>query len=310
MPFLSLPQELRDTILLYAIVTSANPCRLYNGAKQSLYHEPDDLDHIARIRSKGVYYSRRPTNTALNLLLSSRQLHNETKAIINHYHKVNGNNYKLNVILLDEEHLACSWTHVPPLCQEVDSLEVTFRIQGISGNSNAFMAGQLGTSPAIWRLYSVIERFLRCGASPPKTQSWDLNLRVKELRIKILMPDLQHPMNMGCIVADPTIFPDIIPRFRSDNQHYSKALMHPDALARFMFIWLEALMKMSDPTYAGPYAPLRRYGGVFIDRVGKVVLAAEGGEKYETFPWEYGSPADVPELYDRGVVHHTGMFDE
>jgi hypothetical protein len=309
MALLSLPQELRDCILLYALITRNEPTVDFDNTTRSQFQEPDDLNHRARFSSKGVYYSLRPTNTALSLLQTNRQLQNETKTILERYHKRHGNHYKLDIILLDEEDLACSWAQVPPMRREVDSLEVTFRIQGVSGRKNGFMDRDGSTGSSVWRLYGVVERFLRCGAIPPKTRSCDRGLQVKELKIKVLMPDLKHPKKIGCVIAHPAVSPDRIPQYRHNHRDKKPVMLHPEALARFMFIWIEGLMRMSDPTYAFPGAPVRKYGGIFIERLGIVKLSSEGGQEYEAFPKEYAGRPNTPPANERGIVEHVGKFE-
>lgn len=281
MNLLSLPLELRDSIIMYSITSQARPVAIFEPSQHSGFEEPKDLSHVSRIGSKGIYYKLQPVNSPANLLLTNHQLQDETRAACERHRKSRGNTYKMDIILAHEDELACSWTQVPPLEKNVDVLEITFNIQGISlsSNKNGFMDNDGSTGSSIWRLYSIIERFLRCGSAPANKPDGDRGIALKELRINIPMPSKDNPANRPYSLADEEISPDKLTQHRKTLEKDNRGrLLHPEALAKFMYIWIEGLLRMSDASYALPGAPLAKYGRILLERLGTVTISVDGWE--------------------------------
>jgi hypothetical protein len=271
---LSLPQELRDLIIEYTISTAAlAPTTL---DKETATEQYDDLDYMSRIGGRGVFYPAKKYHTSpFALLLVNHQLHDETKGTLDRLSSSGGNKYSMDIILSDEEFLYPTWTFIPPLVQKIDSFAVNFRIIGVGGNdTNGFMDAGGSTGSAVWRLYSVLERFLRCGASKPRDASEDRGLRLKQLAINVETPTGVDKS----IMAPEDIGPDHLPMYRRDHAPHNM-VMNPTTLARLIYIWVEGILRLSDPSYALP-TPIAKYSKIFFDRIEDIGISVDGKEKF------------------------------
>jgi hypothetical protein len=272
--FLGLPQELRDFIIEHAItVTTRAPSTLN---KETATEEYDDLDYMSRVGGRGVFYPAKQYHTSpFALLLVNHQLYDETKAMLDRLSLSNGIKYSMDVILSDEEFLYPNWTYIPPLVQNVDSFAVNFRILGIGGNEkNGFMDEEGSTGSAVWRLYSVLERFLRCGASKPRNASDNRRLHLKQLAINVETPaDVDKSL-----IAPEDIGPDHLPMYRRDHAPHNM-VMNPTTLARLIYIWVEGILRLSDPSYALP-TPIAKYSKMFFENIEDIGISVDGEEKF------------------------------
>jgi hypothetical protein len=271
--FLALPPEIRDQILSYAISSAAPE----PGTNRS-FQECKDLEYLSRIGGSGVCYSSfsHSTNPS-GLLRTNKELHEETKAILKRFKEKEANKYTLNICLVKESILHAEYTSVPPLQRNVDELAVTFHISGPSEaptESNGFMDKDGSTGQAVWRLYSVLERFLRCGAEEAKSKNED-----RKLKLKVLNIDVTTPTQEGSVLAPADISPDRLPAYRKTTSPHNQ-LVHAEALAKFMYIWIEGLLRMSDPSYALPGTPIAKYGRMFFDRIERIKICVDGVEKW------------------------------
>ena len=99
-------------------------------------------------------------------------------------------------------------------------------------------------------------------------------------------PDLSHEKNSGCSLAPLSVSPDRLPSYR-ESPGPSHLLLHPNSLAQFIYVWIEGLLRMSDPTYALPGTPLAKYGRMFLERVERIKIAVDGSEQFEVFVSDY-----------------------
>jgi len=273
---LRLPQELRDLIIEFVVTSRGTAPTKIDTLRPTEEH--DDLNYVSRISGRGVFYStQRHRTSPVALLLVNHQIHDETKGTLKRLSSSNGNKYTLDVILLNEALLFPSWTSVPPLHQNVDTLSVTFRIFGFGGSAfNDFMDLDGSTGPAVWRFYSLLERFLRCGATRSRSPNEDREFHLQILDLNVEMPaDIDKSR-----IAPADLTPDNLPKYRRDHSPHDM-VMHPATLAKFIYIWVQGILMLSDPIYASPGTPIPKYAKLFFDRVGKIRISVDGKRKFE-----------------------------
>ncbi|QDS76390.1 hypothetical protein FKW77_003635 [Venturia effusa] len=274
---LSLPLELREYIIAYAITSSTpsfdpeNPC----ATKEYL-----DLDYTSRIGGVGLRYSYaqpRHYTSPCGLLGTNWQLHDETLHTLERIKAQDGHKYALDMTLANEEIIYASWSNIPPRARVIDELAITINIHGTSVDPllhNGFMDQANGsTGPAIWRLYSILERFFRCGADESSSRNEDKGLAVKTIDINVLTPK-----GNDLLIAPAEISLDRLCEYRAATPPHTH-LMHPDALAKFMYVWVEGILRLCDPRYAVPGSPIAKYGKMFLQRIEVMKLRVDGIEK-------------------------------
>jgi hypothetical protein len=272
---LGLPQELRDFIIEYALTSTGTAPKTLD--KECNTKEYDDIDYVSRIGGRGVFYPVQKHHTSpFALLLVNHQLHDETKATLNRLSTSYGSKYNMDVILSEEEYLYPTWTSIPPLVQNVDVFSVNFRIFGVGSNdTNGFMDSDGSTGPAIWRLYTVLERFLRCGAIGSRSSSEDRGLRLKQLDVNVETPtDIEKSL-----IAPDDIGPDNLPKYRRENPPHNMT-MHPATLAKLIYIWVEGILRLSDPSYALPGTPIAKYSKIFLERIEDIRIKVDGEKRF------------------------------
>lgn len=273
---LSLPQELRDFIIEQALTSRGDaPPQL---DKEAPTKEHDDLTYVSRIGGRGVLYTARDHLTSpFSLLLVNHQLHDETEAALKRFRTAEGNKYDMDIILANEELIHPTWTSVPPLVRNVDSFAVTFRIFGIGdNNTNGFMDAEGSVGATVWRLYSVLERFLRCGAAPARSFTEDRQLKLKLLDINVDTPKLTE----GSQLAPDHINPDNLPKHRCENSPHNQ-VMHPLTLAKFMYVWIEGILRLSHPGETLPSTAITNYSKLFFERVGEIAVSVDGKRLFD-----------------------------
>ncbi|KAF2430635.1 hypothetical protein EJ08DRAFT_214250 [Tothia fuscella] len=268
---LNLPQELRDFIIEHALISTSRPPPIHSRTGEAT-EELQDIDYVSRSQGRGIHYlNGKHQTSAFGLLLANQQIHNETKAAISRLSSA-GTKYTMDLILENEEFLNPTWTFVPPLTRTVDAFEVTFRIFGTANNeTNGFMDVDGSTGSTIWRLYSVLERFMRCGALAARSPAEDRRLRLKVLYLNILTPST----NSETTLAPDDISPDKLPLHRKETDPHNQ-ILHPEALAKFMYVWVAGILRLGDPTYALPGTPVAKYAKLFFERIEDIKIAVDG----------------------------------
>ncbi|KAE9983418.1 hypothetical protein BLS_004388 [Venturia inaequalis] len=283
---LCLPLELREYILTYALTSSTPPIDPENPCPTKEYL---DLDYTSRIGGAGLRYSyaqRKHQTSPCGLLATNRQLHHETLQILARIKAQDGHKYALDMTVANEETIYASWSNVPPCARLIDELAITIHIHGTSLNPlvhNGFMDQQNGsTGPAIWRLYSILERFFRCGANDSTHPTQDKKLAVKTININILTPKPKPKSSTTTttplLLAPAEISLDRLCEYRAITPPHTH-LMHPDALAKFMYVWVEGILRLCDPRYAVPGSPIAKYGKMFLQRIEVMKLRVDGVQK-------------------------------
>lgn len=274
---LSLPLELREYIIAFAI-TSSTPS--IDPANPGATKEHLDLDYTSRIGGVGLQYSYaqpKHKTSPSGLLGTNRQLHDETLHTLERIKAQDGYKYALDMTLANEEIIYASWSNIPPRSRIIDELAITINIHGTSIDPiahNGFMDQVNGsTGPAIWRLYSILERFFRCGADESESRNEDKRLAVKTIDINILTPK-----GTDLLLAPADISLDRLCEYRAATPPHNH-LMHPDALAKFMYVWVEGILRLCDPRYAVPGSPIAKYGKMFLQRIEVMRLRVDGVEK-------------------------------
>ncbi|TID13752.1 hypothetical protein E2P81_ATG01687 [Venturia nashicola] len=276
---LSLPLELREYIITYAI-TSSTPS--IDPEKPCATKEYLDLDYTSRIGGVGLRYSyaqRKHQTSPCGLLATNRQIRDETLHTLERIKAQDGYKYALDMTMANEETIYASWSNVPPCARIIDELSITINIHGTSVDPlvhNGFMDQENGsTGPAIWRLYSILERFFRCGADESPSRNEDKKLAVKTIDINILTPKGKGD---GLLLAPADISLDRLCEYRAVTPPHTH-WMHPDALAKFMYVWVEGILRLCDPRYAVPGSPIAKYGKMFLQRIEVMKLRVDGVEK-------------------------------
>jgi hypothetical protein len=188
--FLTIPQEIRDTILEIAISAGIPPPK--DPAAAGKYAELNDIKYKSWLKGKNVLYPEEPvTSTALPLLLVSRGIHTQTLAAITRVPPT----YTFDVMLVREHQLWATWTLVPKINSKLDYVHTVFRMmpsntttpRGYAG----FRAGDAAPPALYWQLYSLLERSLQCG---PVGSGIGSKLGITS--IQVLALDIQTPADI------------------------------------------------------------------------------------------------------------------
>jgi hypothetical protein len=136
---LYIPRELRDAILDYAVLGGHPAPRTVAAI------EAQDRRPLSGRHSSNVFYTpNSATPRATPLLLTCRQLNDETKSLL----KRTGIKYELDVKFVYENYLVPTWVHVPILTHHVEHVHATF--QTLGGHQKKVFFNQ-NPLPDIWR---------------------------------------------------------------------------------------------------------------------------------------------------------------
>lgn len=120
---LTIPRETRDAII-ELVLFSGRPAPVdYNYVSIPARTTSEDIDYQSSLGSRGVMYeSETMTPAATPLLLANRQLHAETKGVLERM-PGGGHKYSLDLMFVQERELWPTWTSLP-------TLDVTIRVMG------------------------------------------------------------------------------------------------------------------------------------------------------------------------------------
>jgi len=205
---LTLPRELRDEIISYAILAPLNEAPPLTATFSDLTDGRDSVCNPG-LRAWGItdaikYKLGNVPSSSASLLLVNRQLYSET--VSNLLILPESRTYDLDIILLDEVLLLPTWLRVPMLTTSVDKINVTFRIAGSSpaheryrtyGSYSGFNIGN-GAGPAMsWLIYSLLERFFKVGPTGERKSDEHKHVTIKTLDINVQTPDHVDPAHFG-----------------------------------------------------------------------------------------------------------------
>ncbi|KAK7679628.1 hypothetical protein QCA50_017340 [Cerrena zonata] len=234
---------------------------------------------------------------ATPLLLTNKQINEETRTTVM---RLRGQTriYELDVLVVHEQQFWPTWSFVPVWTQEIDQVDVTFRIFGnlaqiIKENRRLWSAFRIGNGspPSLtWCFYYLLERFLRLGPDVTRSvldpTSPDRKFSVKTLNVNITVGEgevmlgeeeqgswreLQDIHHYGYADDDGETPPDF----------QGSRVMRPEWLANFVIEYLHILTSMGYHT--------AKYGAILFERVGTIRVSVEGVLLHEI---ELGSVLD------------------
>jgi hypothetical protein len=220
-----------------------------------------------------------PETTIANttgILFTNRQFRNET---LENIKRLNANDCKLDIIILDEILPLATWTHVPIFTTCYDKVNITYRISGVYDNHKevrwveegtrvacpytkyglykGFRGGN-GAGPAIgWQVYSILERFIKAG---PTGGGSDKHAHC-HTTVKTIDVNVQTPPGV-----DPSLFGHARSGGYSDQD---ESVLDPKHLATFITRNIGCLLRSDDHEWF-------RYGSILFEHVDHVVIKWDG----------------------------------
>ncbi|KAI9836027.1 MAG: hypothetical protein M1819_001638 [Sarea resinae] len=278
---LTIPREIRDNIIELVLCSKRNP--------------PPDIATAARSRRerhrRGIP-ERRGFNTwsygpshvefeqrdcavdSLPLLLVNRRLSCETKSAIERLALYSNLACSLDVMFVEERELWPTWLYLPVLAQQVDCIEVTFRVFGTAGEwKSAFQAGDASPPEILWCFYYLLELLLRRGPLGQRTSHVD-----KQLSIKTLVLNFSAEGDTYLLPPSNVEFGEWMQsrRQRSGTDFgvdLKETIMRPEWLADYIIVYLGFLLSMGYHTAV--------YGAVLYERIGRIRITVDGTLKRE-----------------------------
>jgi hypothetical protein len=244
---MNLPRELRDHILQFALLAETNQPPSLHQPFEELVASRKQYDKPA-LQSWSSLVLGDPSHAMSNataLLLVNRQLRVEIQEAMNKLAK-QGGIYELDVVVLDEILPLTTWICVPFLTTAVEELNISIRISGSYdlekdrthdgmeqlygdylpyGSYKGFQQGEADGFAMCWQIYSILERFLRVGATHERTDKHEH----KHIILKNLNINVETPPNV-----DPALFrPPRSETRAGERVHWGQpdhSVLHPDFL--------------------------------------------------------------------------------
>jgi len=288
---LGLPREIRDEILRLVLCSRREPPDEQGDTSSLNSHDNSGASyadfHCRSWSTGGLVRHHADSSTvkpnASGILLANLQLRTETLKLA-----LGSLNYSLDMFLLNEEKLLPTWTCVPLLSQQTESVTATLRYNGYSsGPRSGFRGGNGGPPRIVWAFYILLERFVKVGPVGPMTvevfhneeavrKAVDHNISVKTLRVDVRTPD---KLPRGCKMNPwPPTAESLQRRRRVRNcgahtnpeEHW---MMHPEEVLDFLQSYMDALLSMNYHTAA--------FGALFYERVGTIEIKLDGKMRRE-----------------------------
>jgi hypothetical protein len=305
---LTIPHEIRDAILETVLLSSRPaPPDVATAAEHRL--EPLSCD---RLRCAAWDYGPSHTrfersdyvSNAYPLLLVNQQLSAETKSAVSRL-TVAGLSYKLDVMFVQEREVWPTWLCIPSLAEQVDHVDVTFRIFETTRDTSdrsAFRGGN-GSPPQIyWCFYFLLEHFLTHGPLCPGHGKTSKRNKNREVSVKTV--------NLNFVAGDTHLLPPTKEEVSYHSWWHPQRRMHfggkrqqDDAEPPKYIIRPEWLAK----TITGPFCSLlsmdyhtAAYGGMIHERMGSVRFNVDG-----ELPWEVDIGARLASLSFAPTAGHT-----
>lgn len=269
---LTLPRELRQEILeLVAFARTPPAATLAEFEAQGPRSESGSHWELEDLPEEGY--------TAAPLLLVNKQIHAETKAILN---LKGGLTYELDVKFVYESFLIPTWTSVPlptdivPLLRvTMQSLEKFFPGKTLWGHplDPSYRNYHESYPPYIRELFALLRDLLTCGAP---TRRATRQVAKKALAIRVLEIDCVDPPNAE-VLAPESHNPDEYVCLQSNAQSMpspgEQGLIRPEWLAHSITTHFPVLLS------SGFYIPTigqMVYNTLFYSRIGRIVVKANG----------------------------------
>ncbi|KAL4908414.1 hypothetical protein BDW74DRAFT_100482 [Aspergillus multicolor] len=210
-PFLQLPPEIRSIVIEHALFNSRPAPEYPSKENRSTFN---DLRYMAwRARP---YHEIRPTHSpsnSLDLLLTSKEFHDETKAILarqeSRYIK-----YHLDISAENDNDVFPTWLCVPYLTTHIDELYVDVRLFGtiIHPSVGRMQGGDGGRSRYEWDFLALLERFLRYGPVGQKKISDEQALDIRAYRVVCPPPIVDRDIRVDTMILNLTSGEDKLQR--------------------------------------------------------------------------------------------------
>ncbi|KAJ5818205.1 hypothetical protein N7474_003796 [Penicillium riverlandense] len=294
---LILPREIREYIIEQVLCGCHTPPTYPSKSGRIDFH--DIIYKAWRSRTK-IYHEQRGTHCPSNclpLLLTSRQIHDETQCILNR--KNTKSTYVLNISVLNDYDLFPTWISVPYITNRVYALYTDVHLFGsiIPSKIARRLVGDGGRLGFHWSFYALLERFLRYGPVGEKKgkrndsgnlisdqielnlfQRGNLNFDDRDITVEILTLDFQSaepmlpfpPDNIGYgawqgqhhafdLIFDETNGPSELEQYRT----------RPEWLAKYLLLEIHALLTMS--------YHFASYGKMLYERIGTIRIVSPEG---------------------------------
>jgi len=286
---LSLPREIRDRILEYALYLpvqeppESNDLKDIFASRKEIRREQSPLIPLKSWTvGRDVLYPKSSASPIHPIFLVNTQIHSEAKDALSRLPA----NYILDVVLYREVYLIPTWLVMPhprgsvPSC--IDSVTCRFRtafaFDKPPSSYSGFQGGDGGGPAMSWVLYSLLERFFYFGPHwhGSKTQT------IAHFVIEVLHIEIQTPL--GNTSQQFIREPCSVSRLRSVslNNGPSAPILHPEFLFYFAKRYIFGLLSMGYHT-AG-------YGDMLFTHLGSIIFTLYGKRESE---------ADVADILKR-----------
>lgn len=248
--------EIRDLIYL-ALLTSEDPTP--TSPSETLLDRKTTSEIDSPYLESCTRYPQAllPASTS-SLLLTCRQIHDETLTAIANFKSKSGLLYILDCMIEDEQRIYPTWLLIPAVASDIDRVDVNFRLFGTrKGHSSAFISSDVGPSPLMWSLLSLLYRFLDCGPDFMCQSTIGRKVTIGTIVLNVNSP--AEPA--GGFIPVPNCFNAGV-----------DGLMHPEGVVSILHAELNILLDNSS---------VARYADVVYEQVRRVVLALDGKTRAE-----------------------------
>lgn len=255
---LTIPRELRDKILFFAITSCFIPPEKPDHAENR--SALNDTATGRYYHGDNIKYLKTPYTITVPSLLVNQQLRRETLAVIALAGKLpDADSYKLDVMIYKGSQLRPTWLYVPKLTRQVNEVYASFRLHGTGGRG--FQQGSGGPPTIAWTFLALLERFLKVGPAGPQTEQRDMRIGIKTLIIDVCTPDVPEE-----VIAPEDRYERGLPELRTSTR--VNYIVNPRFVAKFLADQLKWLVMM-----VGEWA---EYGKMLYEGVGLMKVMHDG----------------------------------
>ncbi|OQE44911.1 hypothetical protein PENCOP_c002G07083 [Penicillium coprophilum] len=238
-----------------------------------------DMRYKAYLRYLVPFHERRDSHSPSNdlpLLLTSRQVFEETKSTLNRMERTT---YFLDISVLDDQYLFSSWISVPKLTTCLSTLHVDVRLFGriLTAEEGRRQLGSGGRWGFHWCFYALLERFLQYGPVGEKKPCWDdkgrLYYESRRISVENLILDFQSAETELPFPPDDVEFEAWHAKHQGytvDGQieHSLEYKTRPEWLLLDLTDWLEIIIRISTGT--------KKWGKIIYERIGSIFMLVDG----------------------------------
>ncbi|KAF2801804.1 uncharacterized protein BDZ99DRAFT_469329 [Mytilinidion resinicola] len=267
-PLLSLPRELRDTIIDRVLSSARLAPPTISSAESNRcappsYEGPQDpgFDSWPYGQSHVRFEQPAYISNSYPLFLTNHQLAAETASALRRLSLP----YELDVMQVDEAELWPTWLSVPVLTSKLDVVNVTFRATGFAKKRSMWKRGCGAPPYMLWCFYYLLEHVLKRGPVGKTSASWDREVSIKTLNLNFVGNNHVSP-------GDPSDSRDIKYTYSADpDENTNNMDLRPEWVADFLDSELWGLLGMGNSGAA--------YGKILHERVGSIQFMVNGETK-------------------------------